>query len=122
MTYPIAVLVIAFIVSGILLIKVVPQFQEVFAGFGADLPAFTLMVIGISEFAQQWWFVIALGIAGAISGLIFVHKRSKPFREALDKMLLKDPLPETSSKSPRLPASRAHCRQRSPPVCPWWTL
>jgi len=92
MTYPIAVLVIALIVSGILLIKVVPQFQEVFAGFGADLPAFTLMVIGFSEFAQAYWFVIALGIAGAISGLIFVHKRSKPFRESLDKMLLKVPV------------------------------
>jgi type IV pilus assembly protein PilC len=92
MTYPIAVLVIAFIVSGILLIKVVPQFQDVFAGFGADLPAFTMMVIGFSEFAQAYWFIIVLGIAGAVSGLIFVHKRSKPFRESLDKMLLKAPV------------------------------
>ena len=92
MTYPIAVLVIAFIVSGILLIKVVPQFQDVFAGFGADLPAFTMMVIGFSEFAQAYWFVIVLGVAGAISGLMFVHKRSKPFREALDKILLKAPI------------------------------
>ena len=92
MTYPIAVLVIAFIVSGILLIKVVPQFQDVFAGFGADLPAFTMMVIGFSEFAQAYWFVIVLGVAGGISGLMFVHKRSKPFREALDKILLKAPI------------------------------
>ncbi|MCF5219696.1 type II secretion system F family protein, partial [Pseudomonas syringae] len=55
MTYPIAVLIVAIIVSGILLIKVVPQFQSVFAGFGADLPAFTLMVIGLSNIVQEWW-------------------------------------------------------------------
>jgi len=92
MTYPIAVLVVAFIVSGILLIKVVPQFQEVFAGFGAELPAFTLFVIGISDFAQQWWFMIVLGIGGAISGLIAVHRRSKKFRRALDRLVLKMPI------------------------------
>jgi len=86
------VLVVAFIVSGILLIKVVPQFQEVFAGFGAELPAFTLFVIGISDFAQQWWFMIVLGIGGAISGLIAVHRRSKKFRRALDRLVLKMPI------------------------------
>uniref|UniRef100_UPI0013C2B981 type II secretion system F family protein n=1 Tax=Pseudomonas syringae TaxID=317 RepID=UPI0013C2B981 len=63
MTYPTAVLVVAVIVSGILLIKVVPQFQTVFSSFGADLPLFTLMVIALSEFVQQWWL--------AILGLLF---------------------------------------------------
>ena len=58
MTYPIAVLCVAFIVSGILLIKVVPQFQDVFAGFGAELPAFTQFVINISDFTQDYWMVI----------------------------------------------------------------
>src|SRR5690606_29664178 len=57
MTYPIAVIVVAVIVSAILLIKVVPQFQDVFAGFGAELPAFTQMVINISEILQTWWFI-----------------------------------------------------------------
>jgi len=92
MTYPIAVLVIAFIVSGILLIKVVPQFQDVFAGFGAELPAFTLLVIGISDFAQKWWFMVIIGIAGAISGFTFLHRRSKGLREAMDKLMLKAPI------------------------------
>ncbi|GAB0060174.1 hypothetical protein IBA8401_11990 [Pseudomonas syringae] len=58
MTYPAAVLIVAVIVSGILLIKVVPQFQSVFAGFGAELPTFTLMVIGLSVFIQEWWLAI----------------------------------------------------------------
>jgi type IV pilus assembly protein PilC len=92
MTYPIAVLIIAFIVSGILLIKVVPQFQDVFAGFGAELPAFTLFVIGISDFTQKWWFAMVLGIAGAIYAVTFIHRRSKRFREALDKVMLKAPI------------------------------
>ena len=92
MTYPAAVLVVAFIVSGILLIKVVPQFEQVFAGFGAELPAFTLFVIGISEFTQQWWLAILAGIAGTIGGLLAVHKRSKKFRQTLDRLLLKAPI------------------------------
>ncbi|HCE8201250.1 TPA: type II secretion system F family protein, partial [Pseudomonas aeruginosa] len=55
MTYPIAVIVVALVVSAILLIKVVPQFQSVFANFGAELPAFTQMVINLSEMLQEWW-------------------------------------------------------------------
>ena len=58
MFYPIAVLVVAGIVTSILLIFVVPQFQDIFDGFGAELPAFTLFVIGISEFMQAYWWVI----------------------------------------------------------------
>ena len=92
MTYPAAVLVVAFIVTGILLIKVVPQFEQVFAGFGAELPAFTRFVIGISEFTQQWWLVILVAIAGSIGGLLALHKRSKKFRETLDRLLLKVPI------------------------------
>src|SRR4030095_10582061 len=66
MTYPAAVIVVAIIVSGILLIKVVPQFQTLFAGFGAALPAFTMFVIGISEVVQAYWFIFLLGIVGGI--------------------------------------------------------
>jgi type IV pilus assembly protein PilC len=92
MTYPIAVLCVACVVSGILLIKVVPQFEDVFEGFGAELPAFTQFVIGISEFMQEWWFMIVLGVIATVSALIFTHKRSKPFREALDRILLRAPV------------------------------
>ncbi|MEE4106578.1 type II secretion system F family protein [Pseudomonas viridiflava] len=92
MTYPAAVLVVAIIVSGILLIKVVPQFQTVFAGFGAELPAFTLMVIGLSEIVQTWWLaILGLFIAG-----IFLFKRSykqsQKFRDSIDRFLLKIPV------------------------------
>ncbi|MEE4281887.1 MAG: type II secretion system F family protein, partial [Pseudomonadales bacterium] len=92
MTYPIAVLVVALIVSGILLIKVVPQFEQVFAGFGAELPAFTQMVIGFSEFAQEFWYMILFGIIAA--GLLFseARKRSKSFSNALDRLSLKLPI------------------------------
>jgi type IV pilus assembly protein PilC len=92
MTYPIAVLVVAIIVSGILLVQVVPQFEQVFQGFGAELPAFTKLVIGFSEFAQTYWYMILFGIVAA--GFIFseARKRSKAFREVLDRVSLKLPV------------------------------
>jgi type IV pilus assembly protein PilC len=92
MTYPIAILIVAGIVTGILLIKVVPQFAESFAGFGADLPAFTLFVLHISEFTQEWWMVI---LAGIIAGLyIFkeARQRSAVVALAADKAILKIPV------------------------------
>lgn len=92
MTYPIAVLCVAFVVSGILLIKVVPQFQEVFAGFGAELPAFTQMVINISEFTQDWWLVIVVAIGATVGAIIGARKRSKKFRDTIDRVALKAPI------------------------------
>lgn len=65
MTYPIAVIVVALVVSAILLIKVVPQFQSVFANFGAELPAFTQMVINLSEMLQEWWLIVLIGLFAA---------------------------------------------------------
>ncbi|GFM69990.1 type II secretion system protein F [Pseudomonas cichorii] len=92
MTYPIAVMVVAVIVSGILLIKVVPQFQTVFASFGADLPAFTLMVIGLSEIVQQLWLaIIGLFIAGFFM-FKRAYKQSQKFRDSIDRFLLKVPI------------------------------
>lgn len=92
MTYPMAVLVVAVVVSGILLVKVVPQFEQVFQGFGAELPAFTQMVINFSEFAQAYWLAIIAG--GVAAGFLVakVHKRSRGFREALDRLVLKLPV------------------------------
>ncbi len=95
MTYPIAVLIVAFIVSGILLIKVVPQFQEVFRGFGAELPVFTQFVINISEFTQSYWLLIVLGVGLTVAGFLAVRKRSKRLREAIDRMALKAPVAGT---------------------------
>jgi type IV pilus assembly protein PilC len=92
MTYPISVLVVALIVSAILLIKVVPQFQSVFAGFGAELPAFTLMVIHMSEVLLEWWFIVLAAMVA--SGFVFkqAHQRSEKLRNQVDRALLKVPL------------------------------
>jgi len=92
MTYPIAVVVVAFIVSGILLIKVVPQFESVFAGFGAELPAFTLFVIGISNFVRAYYLIMIVGLAGLFIGFAMLRRRSKPLRDTLDRLALKMPV------------------------------
>ena len=65
LTYPIAVVVVAIVVTGILLVKVVPQFAETFQSFGSDLPGFTLFVLRISEWVQSWWFIMLLGFFAA---------------------------------------------------------
>lgn len=92
MNYPIAVIVVAVIVSAILLIKVVPQFQEVFANFGAELPAFTMMVIGLSEMLQEHGLMVLLGIIAVIFGIRTALRRSEKFRDSVDRMLLKTPV------------------------------
>lgn len=92
MTYPIAVVVVAIIVTGILLVKVVPQFAETFSSFGADLPAFTLFVLHLSELAQQYWFIILVGMVGAIFAFKEAVKRSPKFAYAVDKYILKFPI------------------------------
>ncbi|MDM7322844.1 MAG: type II secretion system F family protein [Gammaproteobacteria bacterium] len=90
--YPAAVLVVAFVVTAILLIFVIPQFKELFSSFGADLPAFTLMVIGLSEIFQQYWWVIFGGLGAAIYTFFFFKKRSQAFNQALDRLVLRLPL------------------------------
>jgi type IV pilus assembly protein PilC len=92
MTYPLAVVFVAVIVTGILLVKVVPQFKTVFAGFGAELPSFTLMVIALSEFMQQWWWVMLGALIAAVFGFRHAMKKSQPFRDRMDTWLLKLPL------------------------------
>jgi len=92
MTYPLAVVFVAIIVTGILLVKVVPQFESVFKGFGAELPAFTVMVIGLSAFMQQgWWVMLGILLAG-ILGVRHAFRKSPGFRDWLDTWLLKLPL------------------------------
>lgn len=98
--YPIAVLVVAFIVTVILLVFVVPQFEELFQSFGADLPALTQFVINLSEFMQTWWWVIAGGIAGSVLGILRIKKTSPRLQEAFDRIALKAPvIGEITTKS-----------------------
>lgn len=90
--YPIAVLIIAFIVTAILLVFVVPQFESLFVGMGGDLPAFTKMIVNASEFMQSWWYVLFGGIGLTVWVFAQAKKRSKPFAELLDKLALKAPV------------------------------
>jgi type IV pilus assembly protein PilC len=92
MFYPAMVVAVALLVSAILLVFVVPQFEEVFANFGAELPAFTQMVINLSRFMVKWWWVIFLTVAGAIIGFIMFKKRSLAFSHFLDRLILKLPV------------------------------
>ena len=90
--YPAAVLVVAFIVTLILLIFVIPQFESLFKGFGADLPAFTRMVIDLSAFVQSkgWAVGLVMGAGGAF--YVYTKKRSKKLREFEDRLFLKLPI------------------------------
>ncbi|MDP2227745.1 MAG: type II secretion system F family protein [Moraxellaceae bacterium] len=92
MKYPISVVVVAMIVTVLLLLKVVPVFQELFAGFGAELPAFTQFVIGLSAWMQKWWFVFLASIAGIVMGFSELKKRSEAFRNSLDRLALRLPI------------------------------
>jgi type IV pilus assembly protein PilC len=92
MTYPISVVVVAVIVTAILLIKVVPQFESVFAGFGAELPTFTQIVVNMSRGLQEWWFLFVIGIFAIAFTFKEAHKRSEKFRDFLDRTLLKAPI------------------------------
>ncbi len=92
MTYPIAVVVVAIVVTGILLVKVVPTFAETFSSFGADLPAFTLFVLGLSEVVQKWWLTILIGIVAGIFLLKIAKQRSTAFATAIDRYMLKVPV------------------------------
>jgi type IV pilus assembly protein PilC len=90
--YPATVIAVAILVSAILLIFVVPQFQQVFKSFGADLPAFTKMIIAASDFMIGYWWLVLFIVGGTIGTLIFFKKRSLAFQHFLDRAILKLPV------------------------------
>lgn len=90
--YPAAVVAVAIVVTVILLLFVIPQFEDLFKGFGADLPAFTLMVINLSKFIQHDGILIAIVLAGGVWAFLYFYKRSRKMREFLDRMALKIPI------------------------------
>jgi len=92
LTYPIAVLVVAVIVTAILLLFVVPVFEDLFKGFGADLPGFTRMVIDMSAWLQENWWIMLIVIVAAVFTFTYFKKRSKPLNHFLDRMLLRLPI------------------------------
>jgi type IV pilus assembly protein PilC len=92
MKYPIAVVCVAVIVTCILLLKVVPQFESVFSSFGAELPAFTQFVVGLSRGLSESWYLFLGAIVATIFSLTEAHKRSEKFRNWLDRTALKAPV------------------------------
>jgi type IV pilus assembly protein PilC len=92
LTYPAAVLVVAFVVTTILLIFVIPSFEDLFKGFGADLPTFTRMVIDLSAFVRSQGVILAMIVGAAIGTFLYFKKRSRAFRHFLDRLMLKVPV------------------------------
>ncbi|MBV8604714.1 MAG: type II secretion system F family protein [Pelomonas sp.] len=92
LTYPIAVMVVAFVVIAVIMIFVVPAFQDVFASFGADLPAPTLFVIGMSKFFVSYWWIIFPAIIGGVYMFLETWKRSEKMQKRMDRLLLKIPV------------------------------
>lgn len=92
MKYPIAVICVAIIVTIILMVKVVPVFAELFAGFGAELPAFTQFVVDMSNLIKDWWIVFLILVGIGIIAFSEAKKRSKAFRDFLDRLALKLPI------------------------------
>lgn len=92
MFYPTAVIIVAIGITILLMVAVIPQFAQMFAGFGAELPAITKLVIDMSAFFQKWWIPIVLLMFGSAYGFVQLLKRSKPFKNFLDRTILKIPL------------------------------
>ncbi|RFF52367.1 type II secretion system F family protein [Xanthomonas campestris] len=90
--YPAMVVAVALLVSSILLIWVVPQFEDVFKGFGAELPAFTQLIVNASRFMVSYWWLMLLVIVGSIVGFIFAYKRSLAMQHGMDRLVLKVPI------------------------------
>ena len=90
--YPISILVVAFVVTAVIMIWVVPAFKEVFKSFGADLPAPTLIVMAISDFFVKWWYLIFGGIFGGLYLFFQSWRRSLNMQRAMDRLLLKAPI------------------------------
>lgn len=92
MMYPLIVIIAAAVVSVIMLVWVIPTFKDIFEGFGADLPAFTLWVIGLSEWLQATWWLPLIIIIGSIVGFTQARRRSRKFHRFVDRLILKIPL------------------------------
>jgi type IV pilus assembly protein PilC len=92
MFYPAAVLAVAVIVAAILLIFVIPQFETVFKNFGADLPAFTQLLVALSRFMVSYWWLVFGIVAGSIVGMVMLYKRSNKFAHLVSRGLLKLPV------------------------------
>ena len=90
--YPISVVVVALVVVWVIMVWVIPAFKQVFASFGADLPAPTLFVMAISDFVVAWWWAGFIAFVGGFIGFVYMHRRSAALRHTIDRLLLKIPI------------------------------
>jgi len=90
--YPVAIIIVAFVITAVIMIFVIPAFKQVFTSFGADLPAPTLFVMAISDMFVKYWYIIFGGIGGAVYGFLSLWKRSLPVQIAMDRLMLKIPV------------------------------
>jgi len=90
--YPIAIIIVAFIITAVIMIFVIPAFKEVFTNFGADLPAPTLMVMAVSDWFVSYWYIIFPVIIGGVIGFLEAWKRSLPVQIFMDRLMLKLPV------------------------------
>jgi len=90
--YPAAVIVVAFIVTAILLIFVIPQFESMFKGFGAELPALTQFVVELSRGMRQWWWLIFGSLGGSVAFIAYTYKRSEKMQHMVDRLVLRAPV------------------------------
>jgi len=90
--YPVSIIVVAFVITAVIMIFVIPAFKELFSNFGADLPAPTLVIMGISDFFVTYWYLIFGGIGGGFYTFFYFWKRSKKMQAVMDRLLLKAPI------------------------------
>ena len=90
--YPVSIVLVAFIITAIIMIFVIPAFKELFQGFGANLPGPTLVLMGISDFFVAWWWAIFGGIGGGLYTFFYFWKRSKKMQQVMDRLMLKIPV------------------------------
>lgn len=92
MFYPVSIVIVAFVITAVIMIFVIPAFKNLFSSFGADLPAPTLVIMNISDFFVKWWLAIFAVIGGGIYAFFYFWKRSKKMQEVLDRLFLKIPV------------------------------
>jgi len=90
--YPLSIIVVAFVITAVIMIFVIPAFKQVFTSFGADLPAPTLMVMAISDYFVQYWYLIFGGIGGGVYSFFWIWKRSEKMQMFMDRFMLRVPL------------------------------
>lgn len=90
--YPISIIVVAFVITAVIMIFVIPAFKELFEGFGADLPAPTLAVMAVSDFFVEYWWAIFGGVSGGLYAFFYAWKRSRPMQRVMDRLALRMPI------------------------------